>query len=343
MNPPTLPASEPERTRFHFGPVQVLIQDSAITSDALGNRTWGAAPLLSQYLLSNFCKPSQGSGRLPTRVLELGAGTGLVGLALAALARARGKSMQVDLTDYHPHVLNNLRANALLNEGEWESTATIRDVALNIYRLDWQEVHNALSALEPSSTSKTYSSTAQTLPALPPSSSSSGTSGSPYPSNPSTPFPSLFPTERYDLLIACDCVYDPLHPRWIRSVAHRHLAPGGTLYLISPLRRTHAKEVQAVYEAFPRNRSQGRSRRGSDRQDEIGHDAAEHGKGQEGEGQERLRIVWERDQIGYDNFGPKGGFDGEGSGSGGGGAEGDAARQKGLRTTYRLWEIRQAR
>ncbi|PWN19169.1 hypothetical protein BCV69DRAFT_313925 [Microstroma glucosiphilum] len=310
------PASEPERTRFHFGPVQVLIQDSAITSDALGNRTWGAAPLLSQFLLYKFSSSSQETRRLPRKVLELGAGTGLVGLALTALAHELGRSVQVDLTDYHPHVLENLRINALLNEEEWKSKATEESVAVSISRLDWQEVHDSLSTPASSPAKQLYSSTAQTLPSLP----SSGNSRH------SSSIPSLSPSERYDLLIACDCVYDPLHPSWIRSVAHRHLAPGGVLYLISPLRRTHAREVQAVYEAFPRSRQY---------KGDVGRDATEVGEGEEEE-EERLRIVWERDQVGYDNFGPKGGFDG-----GGGGI--DTERRKGLRTTYRLWEIRRAR
>ncbi|PWN26479.1 hypothetical protein BDZ90DRAFT_233115 [Jaminaea rosea] len=251
------PASEAQITAFLFCTADAIVArtrigDVPITADALGNRTWGAAPLLARRLVGRYVR----EGERAQRVLELGAGTGLVGLALAAL-----RNTHVDLTDHHPHVLANLEANVKLND--------LSEVA-GVYRLDWQAVHGA----QPH-----YTSTAQTLPADVPT---------------SAPYLSPLPAgERYDTIIAADCIYDVHHPVWIRSVAQRYLTQNGVLHLITPLRETHKAEVEAIYGAFPR----------------------------EGEG---LCITWEGDEVGYDDFGPR---------SLGGG-------QRGLRTTYRSFEIR---
>lgn len=86
-------------------------------------------------------------------VLELGAGTGLVGLAVAAALRTlKQTSNRIDLTDYHPHVLQTLSSNVDLN-GFKESNG------VHVARLDWQAVHREINAEQ-----HEYSSTAQTLP-----------------------------------------------------------------------------------------------------------------------------------------------------------------------------------
>lgn len=57
-----------------------------------------------------------GSDKL--RVLELGAGTGLVGLAIAHLLRLRGVDSEVLLSDFHPTILKNLQGNVEANFSE---------------------------------------------------------------------------------------------------------------------------------------------------------------------------------------------------------------------------------
>lgn len=98
--------------------VSVDVREVALTNDALGARTWGAATWLTLRLLR---------GTPPrTRVLELGAGTGLVGLAIA------GQAASVVLTDYHPDVLKNLEYNAA------QSPHASR---LSVARLDWRDIY----------------------------------------------------------------------------------------------------------------------------------------------------------------------------------------------------------
>jgi hypothetical protein len=80
-----------------------------------GHRTWEAALALSDYFITAGL-PRGGCGpedcKLPPRkFVELGAGTGLVGLIAAKL----DPTLEVILTDGDEQVVNNLRANIALN------------------------------------------------------------------------------------------------------------------------------------------------------------------------------------------------------------------------------------
>lgn len=137
--------------------VRVCTTESTLKEDALGNRTWGSAPLLVRHLLPRFeallASASARDGGQVVKVLELGAGTGLVGLALADLARRVGGNARVEvfLTDFHTDVLSNLKRNVCANgwslsekgtcdgDGEDEEEARVK-VLVN--RVDWKDVHD---------------------------------------------------------------------------------------------------------------------------------------------------------------------------------------------------------
>lgn len=140
----------------------------------------------------------------PYNILELGAGTGLVGLALAKFLNnqwkfvGNGKS-RVVLTDYHPHVMKNLNHNVWLNgwnssqdQDESERTESEREtsklvkfvqsekdrkkgprfdtdrVEVEVKSLDWQEIHHSLQKgtgdQQEVDGNEKYVSSAQTLP-----------------------------------------------------------------------------------------------------------------------------------------------------------------------------------
>lgn len=112
--------------------LRVKLQDAALVHDSLGTHTWGAAPILSQLVLP-----------LPTstfHILELGAGTGLVGLAVALWCRNQYRAAQIYLTDYHPQVLQNLAHNVALND------SSHAEVNVQVRTLDWQSIHQAQSS-----------------------------------------------------------------------------------------------------------------------------------------------------------------------------------------------------
>ncbi|CAO1638885.1 unnamed protein product [Sympodiomycopsis kandeliae] len=277
------------RSKHSRKDVTVRIQDSPVTADALGNRTWGAAPLLARHLVSHVLRQESQLGN----VLELGAGTGLVGLAVAAaLCHRRAdeqgekeESCSVELTDYHPHVLKTLQDNVALNH-----LPSSGPINCQVAQLDWQAVHREESRDASKTEEKEYNSTAQTLPSV------NGIANDLH-----SHWPSIAPTSEFEIIIAADCIYDPHHPFWIRSVAQRHLSrsiPSSRLLLMSPLRSTHQAEIAAIYDAFPPSPLPS------------------------------LQIVREVEEVGYDNFGPQNFSFAAGQGD------------KGLRNVYRLFEIR---
>lgn len=110
----------PEMTRTWLIPssptdLQFSIREPPLTGDNLGFKTWGTAFTIAKLLdslgTSYFSHLLSNSPSLPQpQILELGAGTGLVGIAAAAIWRA-----SVLLTDL-PAIYGNLTHNAGLNE-----------------------------------------------------------------------------------------------------------------------------------------------------------------------------------------------------------------------------------
>ena len=159
-------ASGPSTKLHTFGesglPIRVALRDATLMHDSLGTHTWGAAPILSQLIL-----PIPEDAPLPQRILELGAGTGLVGLALAQWIHSCRPHSGADIfaTDYHPVVMQNLEHNASINGWDQSGRRQESRVRFHVRRLDWQLVH-AEMANHPDQheLGAAYVSTAQTIP-----------------------------------------------------------------------------------------------------------------------------------------------------------------------------------
>ncbi|PTU22848.1 hypothetical protein P175DRAFT_0514847 [Aspergillus ochraceoroseus IBT 24754] len=115
----------------------LTLHEPSLTADNLGMKTWVSSYLLSRRLhtlpdstpqLIPSASITPTSGRT-LRALELGAGTGLVGLSFAAL---RGKSATVHLTDL-PEIVPNLSHNVSLNVELLTNTAATTTTGV----LDW--------------------------------------------------------------------------------------------------------------------------------------------------------------------------------------------------------------
>jgi predicted nicotinamide N-methyase len=107
------------------GPMQLLIHEPGLTADNLGLKTWAA----SYVLAKRFCSLSMPSSLsiTPTVALELGSGTGLVGMAAAAVL-----GIAVCLTDL-PDITGNLKRNVESNLTAIQSRGG--DVSVTV--LDW--------------------------------------------------------------------------------------------------------------------------------------------------------------------------------------------------------------
>lgn len=112
---------------------------------SVGAQTWGAAVVMADMLLespSSYGLPEglpkdhkDGNGRT-FRVLELGAGTGLVGLAVAKVLERTRTPAEIILTDVHPAVLTNLKTNSVSNFPPGKGSS----VKVSVVNLDWEEM-----------------------------------------------------------------------------------------------------------------------------------------------------------------------------------------------------------
>ena len=107
--------------------VRVTLNDAPLSSTdhtSVGLQSWGSAIVFAERMCA--APEAFGLAAGPLRILELGAGTGLLSLAAAKLC----PQAKVVATDYHPSVLANLRANVTTNFSA--------DAPVAVHALDWQ-------------------------------------------------------------------------------------------------------------------------------------------------------------------------------------------------------------
>ncbi|KAI0032863.1 putative methyltransferase-domain-containing protein [Vararia minispora EC-137] len=127
---------------FAFGDVRIEITDAPLENadfGTVGMQTWGGACVLSEMVVDEPARffPSSVAATRPIRVLELGAGTGLVSLTIARLMESiTAASVEVIASDSHPAVMANLRKNIAAN---FDANAS----AIRAAFLDWAAVATA--------------------------------------------------------------------------------------------------------------------------------------------------------------------------------------------------------
>ncbi|GAB7329388.1 hypothetical protein MBLNU13_g01172t1 [Cladosporium sp. NU13] len=111
---------------------------SGVDHTDVGLQSWGASVVLSSMLCAAPDRFSLTPQALPNapKVLELGAGTGLVSLTLAKLLPELAiTGADLTATDYHPAVLENCNANIMTNFGPNDRVRA----PLNTMLLDWSK------------------------------------------------------------------------------------------------------------------------------------------------------------------------------------------------------------
>lgn len=107
--------------------VDITLYEPSLTADNLGFKTWASSYLLAKRLKDIHLPPWQSQRR--RRALELGAGTGLVGIAAAAVLGA-----EVHLTDLAA-ITDNLSLNVKANEKVIQRSGGAATTGV----LDWED------------------------------------------------------------------------------------------------------------------------------------------------------------------------------------------------------------
>ena len=215
-------STESRKLKVHLTDIPLDNRDYS----SVGAQTWGGACVLAEMITGDpqrFGLLCLSDWRKDLRILELGAGTGLVSLTVGKLiehAPLREEAPVVDIlvTDYYPSVLANLESNVQSNfPASSISEQFGKTICISTHRLDW----------------------------------SLFTTTSP----PSSPF-----HEPFDIVLGSDIIYEARHASWIKSCLETLLrkptpnqsGPSPLFHLVIPLRSTHSVESGTVEKIFPR-------------------------------------------------------------------------------------------
>ncbi|KAJ3766014.1 hypothetical protein FB446DRAFT_654422 [Lentinula raphanica] len=210
--------------------IEVELNDAPL-SDAdhtcVGLQSWASSVVLSERMCEDPVRFLGGVGSTGLRVLELGAGTGLLSIVVAKILSSSGSSpsssssvsplgaaASIFATDYHPEVLCNLRDNISTNFPSPSSSSSnpssfslsLPLPTISIHQLDWEHPDYSAPLDEP-----------------------------------------------FDLILGADVIYHPEHARWIKACVERLLARGGIFWLMMALRigGRHEGMFHTVEDIFP--------------------------------------------------------------------------------------------
>ena len=125
--------------------IQIELNDAPLSNEdhtSVGLQSWGSSILLAERIClqpSLFSLTAQiDINPPPLRILELGAGTGMLSIVTAKILlqqQSYNPAPEIIATDYHPEVLDNLARNVATNFSK------IPGAAVTIKHLDWEAPH----------------------------------------------------------------------------------------------------------------------------------------------------------------------------------------------------------
>ncbi|GAA5941961.1 uncharacterized protein JCM15063_004257 [Sporobolomyces koalae] len=228
LRPLLLPTCPPEADP-QTEPLLITLNDalpSHLDPTSVGLQSWGSSIILARMIA---LEPGKfGVGIPDQRVLELGAGTGLLSLVWKGMSERMNIASDVIATDYHDGVLENLQKNVVSN------SAAVSPAPSPLVS----------PSLKP--TTKTSGLSTPSAPGTPHSRASSSSSSSSLPvqthkldwsavhssrafsaaSNPRNPIPTIMPPpfdRPFHTLLAADVVYGPTHAIWLKSCVEQFL------------------------------------------------------------------------------------------------------------------------
>ncbi|KAH9469060.1 hypothetical protein MJO28_005424 [Puccinia striiformis f. sp. tritici] len=122
----------PINERDSWSKINLYENKASISQGTTGLRSWGASVCLSNYLILNqedILRSTPDNQSQTTTIIELGSGTGLLGL----LAYQLNPRNRVILSDFNQHVIDRLRSNLDLNFKEDERRN------ISVVNVDWND------------------------------------------------------------------------------------------------------------------------------------------------------------------------------------------------------------
>ncbi|KAI7598941.1 hypothetical protein KC346_g13984, partial [Hortaea werneckii] len=299
--------------------LSIHLHEPALTADNLGLKTWASSYLLAKRLVllrsdneetDSTTTNSPAPQLLPVlppdaEILELGSGTGLVGMAAARVLQR--KAWLTDLEGIVGNLERNVRGNWKVVAGlsrdsgsdekevvegdEGEVEQLMRRERMETAVLDWSDPLNVVvpgRRKQPQREEEEEEASILTSPTAAPSGTAPNGSTNPTehekqaddtPLTDSTPQSTTWNPNTFPLILAADPIYSPDHPTLLTTAIRAHLT------LHSPLSRVVVE--MPIREGFASEREDFRSR-------------------MQGLG---LRVLGEGEEVGYDDWG-SGGEDG---------------------------------
>ncbi|GAA6027686.1 hypothetical protein JCM8097_007982 [Rhodosporidiobolus ruineniae] len=220
LRPLLLPTCAPDADP-QSEPLLITLNDalpSSLDPTSVGLQSWGSSIILARMIALD--PHAFGLGLPGQRVLELGAGTGLLSLVWKGMSERLGAPATVFATDYHDGVLENLKRNVISNSASI-SPATSPSASPGLHPINPSNgLHSSLPSLDSSLSSLPVQAHKLDWSAVHSSRTFSAAL------NPRNPIPTSMPPpfdKPFHSLLAADVVYGPTHALWLKSCVEQFL------------------------------------------------------------------------------------------------------------------------
>ncbi|KAG0277372.1 Methyltransferase-like protein 21D [Linnemannia exigua] len=220
-------------------PLEIYEDPSGLLHGGVGSTVWDTAIVLAKYLekssvLSQVATASTSPQGSTLNILELGSGTGLVGLAIARMLSNAGLTARMVLTD-KANVLPLLQRNMEKNPA--------KGIELEARVLDWE----AVSGIKAKATEKTLDDSGDKT-SSPESSSATGTESTT--TTAAAPNADDLVSTEWDIVILSDCIWFPALYAPLIGTLTQLLKPGSAAQLIVAFEKRNFSEEMEFFAAL---------------------------------------------------------------------------------------------